>query len=65
MHIEYKDKKDPADGLLDEDVTTIDKIPVFSINKPKQESLAVLKILDSMKEGGRPKMMEKGRLVAE
>ncbi|MGA9149094.1 MAG: hypothetical protein WBZ36_00845 [Candidatus Nitrosopolaris sp.] len=63
--MEYNDKKDPADGLPDEDVTTIDEIPVYSINKPKSESLAVLKILDSMKEEGRPKMMKKGRLIEE
>ena len=47
-HMEYNDKKDPADGLQDEDVTTIDEIPIYSINKPKPESLAVLKILDSI-----------------
>ncbi len=64
-HIEYNDKKDLADGLPDEDVTAIDEIPVYSINKPKPESLAVLKILNSMKEGGRPKMMKKGRLIEE
>ena len=29
-HMEYNDKKDPADGLPDEDVTTIDEIPVYS-----------------------------------
>ncbi|MGB8936193.1 MAG: DUF6293 family protein [Candidatus Nitrosopolaris sp.] len=65
-HIEYNDKKDSADGLPDEDVTVIDEIPVYSINKPKPESLAVLKILNSMrKEGERPKMMKKGRLIEE
>jgi hypothetical protein len=64
-HIVYNDKKDPADGLPDEDVTTIDEIPVYSINKPKPESLAVLKILDRMKIEGRPKMMKKGRLIQE
>jgi hypothetical protein len=63
-HIEYNDKKDPADGLPDEDVTAIDEIPVYSINKPKSESLAVLKILDSVR-GGRRKMMKKGRLIEE
>src|SRR5207249_2436673 len=47
-----------------EDVTAIDEIPVYSINKPKPESLAVLKMLDSTKEG-RPKMMKKGRLIEE
>ena len=40
--------------------------PVYSINKPKSESLAVLRILDNMKDGeGRPKMMKKGRLIDE
>jgi hypothetical protein len=41
--MEYNNKKDPADDLLDENVTTIEEIPVYSINKPKPESLAVLK----------------------
>ena len=47
-HIEYNDKTDPEDDLPDEDVTAIDEIPVYSINKPKPESLVVLKILDNM-----------------
>ncbi len=65
-HIDYNDKKDPADDLPDEDVTAIDEIPVYSINKPKSESLVVLKLLYNMKEGeGRPKMMNKGRLIEE
>ena len=54
---------DPADDLPDEDVTKIDEIPVYSINKPKPESLVVLKILDNLKERGRPKIMRKGRLI--
>ena len=39
----------------------------YSINKPMPESLVVLKILDSIKDGreGRPKMMKKGRLIEE
>jgi len=41
--MEYNDKTDPADGLPDEYLTIIDEIPVYSINKPKPESLAVLK----------------------
>jgi Family of unknown function (DUF6293) len=61
-HMEYNNKKDPADGLPDEDVTTIEEIPVYSINKPKSESLAVLKILEGTGEG-KPKMMKKGRLI--
>jgi hypothetical protein len=65
-HMEYNDKKDPADGLPDEDVTAIDEIPVYSINKPKPESIAVLKILDRMKVGrqGEAKM-KKSRLIEE
>jgi hypothetical protein len=61
----HNDKKDPADDLPDEDVTAIDEIPVYSINKPKPESLVVLKILDNKKEGGRLKIMKKGRLIEE
>jgi len=45
-HIDYNDKRDPADDLPDEDVTAIDEIPVYSIKKPKADSLVVLKILD-------------------
>jgi hypothetical protein len=50
-------------GLPDEDVTAIEEIPVYSINRPKPESLVVLKILE--REEGRPKMMKKGRLLQE
>ena len=66
-HMKYNDKKDLADGLPDEDVNAIDEIPVYSINKPKPESLVVLRILDSMKERkeGRPKVMKKGRLIEQ
>jgi uncharacterized protein DUF6293 len=64
-HMEYNSKKDPTDGLPDEEVTEIQEIPVYSINKPKPESLAVLKILDSVKEENKPKMMKKGRLIEE
>jgi hypothetical protein len=65
-HMEYNDKKDPADGLPDEDVTEIQEIPVYSINKPKPESLAVLKVLNDVGEGsGTQKMMRKGRLIEE
>jgi hypothetical protein len=55
----------PAFSLPDEDVTTIEEIPVYSINKPKPESLVALKILDSVKEGNRLTMMKKGRLIQE
>ena len=64
-HMEYNNKKDPADGLPDEDVTAIDEIPVYSINKPKSDSLAVLKILESIKEEGRQgeAKMKKSKLL--
>ena len=52
--------------LPDEDVTAIDELPVYSINKPKRESLVVLKNTRHMKEGeGRLKIMKKGRLIEE
>ncbi|MDP9289950.1 MAG: DUF6293 family protein [Thermoproteota archaeon] len=63
-HIEYNDKKDPADDLPNEDVTVIEEIPVYSINKPKPESLVVLTILENSK-GERPKTMKKDRLIEE
>lgn len=40
-----------------EEVTAIDEILIYSINKPKPEYLVVLKILDSVKEE-KPKMMK-------
>ena len=60
-HIEYTDKTDPEDGLPDEDANGIDEIPVYSINKPKDETLAVLKILNNVK--GPQKMVKKNRLL--
>jgi hypothetical protein len=62
-HIEYNDKTDPEDGLPDEDVNAIDEIPVYSINKPKEESLAILKILSNVK--GSQKIMKKNRLLEQ
>ena len=57
MHIlRYNDKTDPEDSLPDENVNVIDEISVNSINKPKDESLAVLKILSNVK--GSQKMMK-------
>ena len=58
-HIEYNDKKDPSDDL-----------PVYSINKPRPESIAVPKILaGTMGEGiggqTKPKVMKKSRLIEE
>jgi len=62
-HIEYNDKTDPEDGLPNEDVKAIDEIPVYSINKPKDESLAILKILSNVK--GSQKMMKKNKLLEQ
>ncbi len=59
-NIDYNDKTDPEEGLPDGDVNAIDEIPVYSINKPKDESLAVLKILSNLK--GSQKMMKKNKL---
>ncbi|MFY9868635.1 MAG: DUF6293 family protein [Candidatus Nitrosopolaris sp.] len=61
-HIEYNDKTDPEDGLPDEDVNEIDEIPVYSINKPRDESLAILKILSNAKG---PQKMKKNRLLEQ
>ncbi len=43
MHISHI-TTDPEDGLPDEDVNAIDEIPVYSINKPKEESLALTRL---------------------
>jgi hypothetical protein len=60
-HIDYADKKDPNDGLPDENVISIAELPVYSINKPKAESLLVLKILGNSKEG----KMKKSKLIEQ
>ena len=55
-------RQDPQeDGLPDEDANGIDEIPVYSINKPKDETLAVLKILNNVK--GPQKVVKKNRLL--
>ncbi|MFZ0892990.1 MAG: hypothetical protein WAZ77_00685 [Candidatus Nitrosopolaris sp.] len=48
--------------LPDEDVTAIDELPVYSINKPKPESLVVLKILDNMGRRGNTKNNEERQI---
>ena len=40
-HIDYNNKKDPKDDLPDENVTSLVELPVYSINRPKPESLLV------------------------
>jgi len=62
-HIKYNDKTDPDDGLPDEEVNAIDEIPVYSINKPKYESLVILKILSDVT--GSQKIMKKNRLLEQ
>jgi hypothetical protein len=62
-YIEYNDKTDLEDGLPDEDVNAIDEMPVYSINKLKEESLAILKILSNIK--GSQKMMKKNKLLEQ
>ena len=52
------------DGLTDQDLTAIDEIPIYSIDKRKSESIAVLKILDGSDGGGiegqtKPKVTKK------
>ena len=56
-HIDYNDNTDPEDGLPDEDVDAVDEIPVYSTNKPRTESLVILKILSNAKASR--KMMKK------
>ena len=50
-HIDYDNKKDPSDGLPDENVTSLVELPVYSINRPKPESLLVLNLLSQIKGG--------------
>ncbi len=49
MHVLIITTKQIQRTVPDEDVKTIDEIPVYSINKPKDESLAILKILSNVK----------------
>jgi len=48
-HIDYSNKKDPDDGLPDENVTSSVELPVYSINKPRPESILVLNLLSQVK----------------
>jgi hypothetical protein len=60
-HIDYNNKKDPDDGLPDENITSLARLPVYSINKPKPESLFVLKILSEVKGG----KLKKSKLIEQ
>jgi hypothetical protein len=49
-HIDYDNiKKDPTDGLPDEKVFSIVQLPVYSIDKPRTESLLILRVLSNTK----------------
>jgi hypothetical protein len=60
-HIDYTNEKDPDDGLPDENITSLAQLPVYSINKPKSESLFVLKMLSEVK--GRK--LKKSKLIEQ
>ena len=59
-HIDYDDtKKDPSDGLPDEKIISIAQLPVYSIDKPRTESLLILRALSNIKVG----KMNKRKLI--
>ncbi|MGA7370597.1 MAG: DUF6293 family protein [Nitrososphaeraceae archaeon] len=59
-NIDYDNtKKDPADGLPDEKVVSIVQLPVYSIDKPRTESLLILRALSNTKDG----KMKKRKLI--
>jgi CRISPR locus-related DNA-binding protein len=60
-HIDYSDKKDTDDGLPDENVISLVELPVYSINRPKPESLFVLKALSEVKGG----KLKKSKLIEQ
>jgi Family of unknown function (DUF6293) len=60
-HIDYDNiRNDPADGLPEVKVKVIDELPVYSLTKPRPESLTLLQILS--KAGGK---MKKGKLIEQ
>ena len=42
-------KKDSSDGLPDEKILSITQLPVYSIDKPRNESLLILRALSNIK----------------
>jgi hypothetical protein len=50
-------KKDPSDGLPDEKIISIAQLPVYSIDKPRNESLLILRALSSI-NGGKMRKVE-------
>jgi CRISPR locus-related DNA-binding protein len=60
-HIDYDNiKKNPTDGLPEEKVEAIDELPVYSLSKPRAESLTLLQILN--RNGGK---MKKSNLIEQ
>jgi hypothetical protein len=59
-HVDYAYNKDPIDGLPLENVIDITELPVYSINKPKLETLLVLEILKNTNHG----RIKKSALIA-
>jgi hypothetical protein len=59
-HVDYDiTKKDPVDGLPDEKIMSIAQLPVYSIDKPRTESLLILRALSTIKDG----KMKKRKLI--
>ena len=59
-HIDYDNtKKDPSDGLPDERIVSISQLPVYSIDRPRTESLLILSALSNIKDG----KMKKRKLI--
>ena len=58
--IDYNDtKNDPSDGLPDERIVSTTQLPVYSIDKPRTESLLILRALSNIKGG----KMKKRKLI--
>jgi hypothetical protein len=58
--IDYNNKN-PHDDIPDDNVTSLVDLPVYSINKPKPESLLILKILSGVKDG----KLKKNKLIEQ
>jgi hypothetical protein len=51
-NIDYDNaKNDPSDGLPDEKIISIAQLPVCSIDKPRTDSLLILRALSNVKDG--------------
>jgi hypothetical protein len=57
-HVDYDNtKKDPSDGLPDERIVSTTQLPVYSIDKPRTESLLILRALSNIRGGKMKKKM--------